>query len=470
MKDKFIFVFICILSLVFSFVLFLIDVDVNYKLKIQELIFFLNVALAFAVIRGMYKTLININTVFILLYIIFIGCRPLFDLFGIDNILYFNFYINESVDTSIIVRTLLNINIAFLSYIVGVIFYNSFCRTLKSDFSTPIGKISEEFCWKLVLIGGIVKAYWSLQMLLAIIQNGYLALYTGELDLQHKSIVFNILSGLFDVGLYFLIILRRKVDKKILFVAFIYMILAFSSGQRGPGMLFFLFVMFLYVYIKKLRINFIKLGLVFVGFVFLLSFIGWFRGAQDVNFKFSVIHFLWGQGISMLVLTEAIRWDNIIDYSFMDLFGTIKYIFEYYVYKFSGESFPYSTIEIPIHYKYYSGYISNISNPILYDLGFGIGGSYIAEFYSIGKEFFQLFGGIFVALLLNFIFDVFRAKSGFWKFYAFHSLPFLLYIPRDNMMDFLTQDWWVLISYMLVVLFIKYIYNGKTCFYINSRI
>ena len=198
MKDKFIFVFICILSLVFSFVLFLIDVDVNYKLKIQELIFFLNVALAFAVIRGIYKTLININTVFILLYIIFIGCRPLFDLFGIDNILYFNFYINESVDTSIIVRTLLNINIAFLSYIVGVIFYNSFCRTLKSDFSTPIGKISEEFCWKLVLIGGIVKAYWSLQMLLAIIQNGYLALSTGDLDRQHKSFVFNILSGRFE--------------------------------------------------------------------------------------------------------------------------------------------------------------------------------------------------------------------------------------------------------------------------------
>lgn len=235
------------------------------------------------------------------------------------------------------------------------------------------------------------------------------------------------------------------------------MILSFANGQRGPGALLFIFVCFIYYHRNKskIKINPIKIGYTIVLFIFILSFVGWLRSDRDNNYEFSILNFIWSRGASLLVLVESIRWESIIDYDFLDLFGQIYYFVDYYCLKLLGESFPVSFLDLPIYYKFYSGYISYISNSTMYDMGFGIGGSYVAELFSVGKECAQFVGGICVGLLVNIFYFYFLNSRGFAKFYSFHILPFLLYIPRDNMLDFILQDWWVCISYLLVLFYVK---------------
>lgn len=450
--------FVIFFLLFLAFFSFIADLDDKYILKLQEGILLFNMLYSFLIVKRIYGSVVNINTLFLFLFFVFIGFRPVFDLLGLEDILYFDFFINGYVDVVVINRVLLNINIAILSYIGGLLCYNLYKPRREYAITTLKVHLPERFFWYFIFVGGVIRFYFAIQMYFAIKANGYLALFTGDLDVQRGNIFLNFLAGLYDVGLYFLIFSKKSVDKKVLILAFIYMILSFSSGQRGPGMLLFLFVFFIYIYQNRIRVNVLKLAFVFVAFVGLLSFVGWLRSEQSYNFEFSIFKFLWGQGISMIVLTEAIRWDNLIDYGITDLFGYIKYICEYYYYKFSYFDFPYTKLEIPIHYKFYSGYISNISNPVMYDWGNGIGGSYLAECYSIGKEYFQVFGGLLVSFLLNFMFDILKSSRGFWKFYAFHALPFLLYIPRDNLMDFIAQDWWYLISYFIAIFIMRMIF------------
>lgn len=453
---------IFIIFIVSFFYLGTINDDLGYK--IQEFFFLISLIDIGYYLYYKNNSILNINIIFISLFVFFLGIRPIIDLFGIKNILSFDFFINTNISPLIMNRVILNLNIAINSYMIGLYLYKIFNRYNDNYIIKQSNlNISSKLCWYLIIIGGSFKLYMAIEMFTAIINQGYLSYFTGDLDVKRHSIIFGIVSGFIDVGIFLMIFSKRKIDLKLLLVSFIYMIMSFSTGQRGPGMLFFYFIFFIYMYTKRLHVKLTKIIPIIVFFSLLLSFISWLRSDNSSPYEFSIFDFFWGQGVSITVLTESIRWDHIIDYKFTDLFGYITYAFDYYKYKFTGIQFPFEVPEIGEIYKFYSGYISNISNPNLKDLGFGLGGSYIAEMYSVGKECAQFLGGIFFSIIINFFFAVLKNSKGFWKFYAFHILPFLLYIPRDNCFDFVLQDWYILISYIIVDTFnrIKYRKHSK---------
>ena len=391
------------------------------------------------------------------MFVIFLSSRIIMDLFGFYDITNFDFYVNEKYSYFLINRAVFNVCIAFVSYYIGYIVFYCVKKDTHLMLKSAKINISDSSCYFLITLGLIVKLYYAIDVFFEIISKGYLALYTGDLQLAQKNIFINIIMGLYDVGMFVMLFSRPGLSKKIIYISFVNMILSFANGQRGPGALLFIFVCFIYYHRNKskIKINPIKIGYTIVLFIFILSFVGWLRSDRDNNYEFSILNFIWSRGASLLVLVESIRWESIIDYDFLDLFGQIYYFVDYYCLKLLGESFPVSFLDLPIYYKFYSGYISYISNSTMYDMGFGIGGSYVAELFSVGKECAQFVGGICVGLLVNIFYFYFLNSRGFAKFYSFHILPFLLYIPRDNMLDFILQDWWVCISYLLVLFYVK---------------
>lgn len=448
----------------FFFVLFVFDL-----IKDDVLVYYLELGVLNAIVLSLYvfkritSSYFNIFSLFILLFFVFLSSRPILHLFGFGDIQVVGFYYDYVVEIGVVNRVLINQIIAIHGFVIGVLLFSLKNRSIETSRIKCLDNFSllnnKKIFYSLVIISLLMLGKYSIGFYYQILDKGYLALFTGDIDVD-RNIFEWFLSSFIIIVIYYCMSNPSLASLKTsVILLLIYVILNLTSGQRGPALLFFVFGLFYLYSLGRIRISFLSLVVLFVFVSVLSNFISSWRSMDNSSMSLDSLmlfpEFIWGQGISMHVLSMTIKFENDIRYSFFDLFGNIRFIFEYYLNKFSilmaddvNEMY-----SIALDYKIYSTYISYIVDPVRFDLGYGLGGSYIAQLYAIGKECAQLLGGILMGLIYSFIYSMLLSNKFEYRFVAFYMLSLLIYIPRDNMFDFMTTNWIVYLCLLVLVYF-----------------
>lgn len=436
-------------------------------IKNEYLTFVLELGILNAIIYSIYifkqitSKYFNIFSLFILLFFVFLSGRPILHLIGYENIQYVEFYYNGILDLGIINRVLLNQIIAIHSYVIGVLIYwikNKSIETSKIIYLNDFHILNnKKILYFVIAISLFMLGKYSIDIFNQIITKGYLSNFTGDIEVNRNIIEWFLSSFIIIIIFYYLSNPYLGSLRFGIILLILYVILNLASGQRGPAMLLLIFSLFYLYLLKRIHISFFSLLLLFVFITVLSTYISVWRSDNtslfSVNNLLMFPEFIWGRGISMHVLSMTIKFENNINYSFADLFGYIEFIIDYYINKFSDTPEKIGMYSLAVDYKIYGPYISNIVDSTLFDMGYGIGGSYIAQFYAIGKETAQFLGGLITGLIYSFLYSKLLSKKFEIRFVAFYMLSQFIYIPRDNFLDFLTTEWIVFFS----LLFLSYL-------------
>lgn len=447
--------------LLFLFIYYLGILSVDLHIFCLEIGLILSLLIAMYSFKKVTNELFSIYALFLSFFIIFLASRPILHLFGYNDIQFLEFYYVSNVSIDIISRAVFNQIIAIHSFVFGVIIYYSKCKFLVNGDILPINEFSifdnKKVLYSFLIVGLFFMIKSSYSFYSQIVQKGYLALYTGDVTVD-RSIWEWFLTSFYIIGVFYLIS-KPKVSSLFfsIFLLLIYVVLSMSTGQRGPGFLIMVFSLFYMYKMKRISISIIKLVILLLCISFVSVFISKWR-ADDLESLFSheslftfVFDFFWKQGISMHVLTMTIQFENLINYGILDLFGNIEYLIDYYYNKLVlGNNIDNTMNLFATKYKIFSTYISNIVDSNRFNAGYGLGGSYIAQFYAVGKEFAQFIGGIMTGLLFSFLYKRLFSDKFVYRFIAFYMLAYILYIPRDNWFDFFTENWIVYIAIFMI--------------------
>ena len=113
-------------------------------------------------------------------------------------------------------------------------------------------------------------------------------------------------------------------------------------------------------------------------------------------------------------------------------------------------------------FKWYGQYISSIANKSMFYEGMGLGSSYVAQLYAVGKEFAQVTGGIFVGYMACFLNDNLRSSNFLRRFWAFHALTIFIFIPRANLFEFISMQWAPYVVSLFIYFYIVFRNYKKT--------
>ena len=92
----------------------------------------------------------------------------------------------------------------------------------------------------------------------------------------------------------------------------------------------------------------------------------------------------------------------------------------------------------------------------MYYSGFGIGGSFIGELYTVGKETAQIIGATIMGFIYAKLIKLQASNvSIFKKSIALIFIGSILYIPRDNMLDFLAENVYSILIVGLIGILIR---------------
>lgn len=414
-----------------------------------EIAFLLVVVESISLHTYFHQTIKNIDNLFIALFFFFLGSRFLFDLCSDEyNVCYFDFFYNRFVSVNIINRAILNLIVALCSYNIGSLlwrFHKNNSSNTQLNLIRPLQPIlSNRVTYALLCMGFIAKAYYAYQVFGAILAHGYLAFFLGEIEIYRNMLMW-FCESFYEIAIFIIISRNSKLKFVEILAIVVYIVLSMGTGQRGFAMLTIVFILF-YSY----KLGRIKLRLPYIIFsIFLLSIVAILVGnirsgnAFVLDDVFSVFKdFIYGQAVSITVLVATIDYDSQIHLTFWDLFAHIRYLLTYYWEKITFQSpLPIDLTTQAEEYKWYGQYISSIVNEKMFYNGFGLGSSYVAQFYAVGKEFFQLIGGIFVGYVAGFLYYCLKSENFLKRFWAFHALTIFIFIPRANLFEFISMQW-----------------------------
>jgi hypothetical protein len=424
---------------------------------ILEYVFLLSIILLLVVIKKSSGTLVNINVLFASIFVFFLGNRVFFDILGIYSIEEFNNFSKTYVSIDCINRTILNLNIAIIGYALGYLVYALRCgdRSNKKNPLISYRYINKTHIYIMIFAGFIFKLYNSYNLFLAILDQGYLAYFLGEIS-HDRNFIEVIGDSFFEIGLFLLLNKDKKASKNTILILILDAILSMATGQRAFGLLFLLLSLFYLAKIHAIQLR--RKTIIFLGFLFyvtsqLIVFYREHRAIEINELLYGFMDFFYSQGASIIVLESTIENIDQIEYSFADLLlGRIHQIIVELFEKISPDTDVLSSLVD--RYKIFSSYISNMTNSTLYYQGLGIGGSYVAQFFAVGGEFLQFIGGVFVGYLTNVLYRILLSRKIFFRFISFHMLILFIYIPRSNLFDFLTYKWSV---YIIAFIYFTYI-------------
>ena len=119
-----------------------------------------------------------------------------------------------------------------------------------------------------------------------------------------------------------------------------------------------------------------------------------------------------------------------------------------------GESGKDSQTIQAVKYKMWSSYISYHVNSGSYYSGGGMGGNYVGQAYAAGKEPVVLFVAFLVGLFLCWLDRNIFTNKVIKGFIIFMIIQSVIYIPRDNLLDFVTD----LIEPLIMLIFVYVMY------------
>lgn len=427
--------------------------DIKMAVVILEVVFIYQLLFWTVYFKQRHKRIYNLHFLAVLTFGFFLGPRVVLDLTGQADIAQTNFFTSHKSSLETIRIALTNINLATFFFFLPSAFTSTTFRhkTITNKLSIKtIKKLQKFVLWISPLILFVI--YLKLKFLF---EKGYLAIFLGD-----EKIIF---SGFFELvtNLYYLIFIFQllhleQLNKKIFWFHFIILLVVLASdGRRGPAMvLFFITIYFLQGhYIKNINLR----SLLTIGsfIILILIFIGNYR-FKNRGIDFSFISFFHAQGVSIQSIFYSIEYNSALNYNLIDLFGGTFRQLNVLLNKIIFYNQDLGLDSLVGNNKIYSAYLSSKVNNEMYYSGFGIGGSFIGELYTVGKETAQIIGSTIMGFIYAKLIKLQASNvSIFKKSIALIFIGSILYIPRDNMLDFLAENIYSILIVGLIGILIR---------------
>ena len=438
---------------------FMID-DFGIGLKFQEFFYLIiNILICHDIkkYKGSYCELI---LVFLFLLFFFGGVRIVADLFGlgVENIRT-SMFLDKLISEKSTLRTVFNENIAVLGLGIGQFSYYAFFNKTSIIYKPLSIRINNLTFYGLLFVGLAVKMYTAALLFTNLVTYGYHAMFSGD-----GGVSIPIYLRALQLIPIFIILCKVAESKKWLYLLGFYLLLDLATGQRGFSALTAIAFVYYLTKLQILNLNIAKITVAVVIAMVVFIFMSNFRNEKATTLDDVVLNeFLWEQGTSINVLQCSIEEAHNLDYSVKDLFGNVYSTFSKFddTYNTEGKT----TLEQTLHYKCWSKYISYHMNPSRYWAGLGMGGNYLGQLFVVGREGFLFLVNFLIPFFLGFLEKKVFGKNPISVFFFFNVLLVFLYIPRDNLFQFLTSAiepaLVCLLLYLLLKLGIKR--NNKLC-------
>lgn len=404
----------------------------------------------------------NISNLFLFFFLFFLGSRFIFDLFSNQyDVCYFEFFLGRYVDVDIVNRSLLNLILAVCGYNIGAICYNIYNdrRYKYIDYLHLDSIVSKREIYVLLAIGVSFKLYYSYQVFQAMLTYGYLQLFLEGYEID-RNLLMMFLESFYEIAVFLIISKNGRLNMIEIGLVVFYTVLSLATGQRGFAMLSVVFILFYSYKLRRVKLKLSSIILIGLLLVSISEVVSAIRGGKEmdiVSMADTMLGFFYGQAISITVLVATIDYDKYIDFSFLDLFGHIRYLLDYYWNILALQSFSHvDNLALQANvYKWYGQYISCLTNPRMFYNGYGLGSSYVGQMYAVGKETMQVLGGVFVGFLVEFIYSALHSSHLLKRFWAFHALTIVIFLPRANLFEFISMQWHVYIVSALLYLYMR---------------
>lgn len=408
--------------------------DFGIGLKFQEFFYLIiNILICHDIkkYKGSYCELI---LVFLFLLFFFGGVRIVADLFGlgVENIRT-SMFLDKLISEKSTLRTVFNENIAVLGLGIGQFSYYAFFNKT-SIIHKPLSiRINNLTFYGLLFVGLAAKMYTAALLFTNLVTYGYHAMFSGD-----GGVSIPIYLRALQLIPIFIILCKVAESKKWLYLLGFYLLLDLATGQRGFSALTAIAFVYYLTKLQILNLNIAKITVAVVIAMVVFIFMSNFRNEKATTLDDVVLNeFLWEQGTSINVLQCSIEEAHNLDYSVKDLFGNVYSTFSKFddTYNTEGKT----TLEQTLHYKCWSKYISYHMNPSRYWAGLGMGGNYLGQLFVVGREGFLFLVNFLIPFFLGFLEKKVFGKNPISVFFFFNVLLVFLYIPRDNLFQFLTS-------------------------------
>lgn len=409
--------------------------DFGIGLKFQEFFYLIiNILICHDIkkYKGSYCELI---LVFLFLLFFFGGVRIVADLFGlgVENIRT-SMFLDKLISEKSTLRTVFNENIAVLGLGIGLFSYYAFFYKT-SIIHKPLSiRINNLTFYGLLFVGLAAKMYTAALLFTNLVTYGYHAMFSGD-----GGVSIPIYLRALQLIPIFIILCKVAESKKWLYLLGFYLLLDLATGQRGFSALTAIAFVYYLTKLQILNLNIAKITVAVVIAMVVFIFMSNFRNEKATTLDDVVLNeFLWEQGTSINVLQCSIEEAHNLDYSVKDLFGNVYSTFSKFddTYNTEGKT----TLEQTLHYKCWSKYISYHMDPSRYWAGLGMGGNYLGQLFVVGREGFLFLVNFLIPFFLGFLEKKVFGKNPISVFFFFNVLLVFLYIPRDNLFQFLTSS------------------------------
>lgn len=379
---------------------------------------------------------------------LFILSRIFFDVLGGAHFAQTTAFSDYIFEMSVQIRLLINVYLTLFGLQIGALINTSRDAGRKC---MPM----EDVNWKkvglfLFYVGLPFLVYQFLMVGLEVMEKGYGARLRGELDYRNTVLTtFMARSALGGFFFYLAGIPKSRWFYLHLTVFLLAFYLQLLEGARYYVMCFSLVLFSLYFVIRRVQFRFVSvIGLVSV--LFLISAVVGIMRSKNKSFeKDWAAEFVNQQGFALQIVGHAIEYKDSIDYQFIDMFAHTRFRLDLMKERLMGVPAMDSREEIMDKYHTLAFQLTHQVNAKALKGGWDMASSYIAEFFLLGRECLVFFGNILVGFITVFFSNrAIRNKYGILL--MLYILPYWIFIPRDNIFDFITDN----MSNMLFAIFI----------------
>ncbi len=393
-------------------------------------------------------------------YLIFLGMIGLFilsrifvDVIGGDSFAQTTQFSHYVFDKSVQIRLLVNVIIALLGLQLGAILVSFFAPW---EFKHP----DEDIDWKKIgliifYIGLPFLAYQYLMAGLEVLEKGYAAKLNGDLEYKNSFIV-TVMSRLAFGGFFFYLAGIPKSKYFYLHITIFLMVfyIQLLGGSRNHPMCFSLILFSVIFVVRQYTIKWYHISL-FISLLFVVSaFVGVYRSPEKQIPKEWAQEFVNQQGFAMQILGHSIEHKEDIDYRFRDMFAHTRHRKDLMKSRFTHEPVVVDKVSRMEKYNTLSYQLTYHVNKKALKGGWDMASSYLAEFFLLGREWLMFLGNILVGFVTVLLFNVaVRKKLGIVL--LLYIFPSWIFISRDNIFDFITDNISNILFMFLILLFVN---------------
>ncbi len=448
-----------VLSTIFSINIFIVSIyialyDISLSVKLIEANIFVTLILYVQYFRFHYKQSINLHNIYLFTFFFFLLALPLFDMLHIHDISNTSFFTSSRFSIDTIYRTMICLYLALISYYIGALYSITTLPTSDVKWSHKSDKhihnislIIFKLSLPIVILYAIIISY-------EISKYGYISMHRNEINIPMVNL-FRIAS-IAAKSSFALLLASGITNSKIFWLSTIAITFALvADGRRASGMTILIVAIWYYVNSNNINMRLRNLAIISSASILLAIIVGTLRYGQSNQINFSYFNFFLSQGGSVQVISYAIDWAKEIDYSFMDIFGNLFRTIDIIYSKIRGESPDVGLQSQAAKYKLYSSYISYIVNSKLYMRGFGIGGSYIAQLYSVGSYHAIILFSILLGYMMTKInYFMQNGNDILTRSLLILIIISIIFLPRDNVFDFVTDNLYNYL-FLLIVIYVS---------------